>query len=403
MTDTKGENESTPLVVSLCGTFLKPEMQSIYRQVTGLRRVHTVVFTQSLENEELFPFSPVVTLMKLQRPRIKGNFLFRFWYKHVVKQWPPPRPITKEPEPFYPYDLVDKLKEWQPQLVHVYYGHKAVHYYEMLAAWGGPFVVSFHGVDVSKFLDLKGYRETLQTVFREAKLVMGRSHSLLERLKELGCPPKKLRLNSTPIPLDHLQATVRTPPEDGEWHLVQACRLIPKKGILTTLKALAIVKQMHPNFRYILCGDGPMKEKILQKAAELGLAENVILRGWMNQEGLMEEYAQAHIFLHASETTKEADQEGIPNSMLEAMATGLPVVATLHGGIPEAVTHGHDGLLAPERRPEELASLLLRVMNDPVELQTLSANAAASVRKNFGAEAQVHALEEIYLEAMATH
>jgi len=404
MSDTQDSSEAhKPLVMSLCGTFLKPEMQSIYRQVKGLSRVETVVCTQSLENVPLFPFSPVVVLKKLARPRLKGNFILRFWYKHVIKQWPPPRAIHREPAPYYPYDLVTQLQKLQPELVHVYYGHKAVAYLDMLLAWGGPFVVSFHGVDVSKFLDKPGYMEQLQSVFHHARLVMGRSHSLLARLKELGCPREKLRLNHTPIPLDHLEPTVRTAPANDEWRFVQACRLIQKKGILTTLAALAIVKKAHPRLRYILCGEGPMKEKIQQKAAQLGISENVEFRGWMHQEALAREYATAHVFLHASETTKEADQEGIPNSMLEAMATGLPVVATLHGGIPEAVTHGFDGLLAPERSPEELAALLLKIMDGPGELERLSANAAASVRQNFGSEAQVSAMEDIYLEAMAIH
>jgi colanic acid/amylovoran biosynthesis glycosyltransferase len=401
MSDSCSKDQAKPLVISLCGTFLKPEMQSIYRQVTGLRRLRTAVFTQSLENPEMFPFPKVVTLQKQKRPRPRGNFILRFWFKHVLKVWPPPRPIHRPALPHEPYNLVKQLKHFQPDLVHVYYGHKAVHYLEMLQSWGGPYVVSFHGVDVSKFLDRKGYKEKLQTVFKEAKLVMGRSESLLKRLKELGCPEHKLRLNRTPVPLTHLEADLRTPPLDDQWRLVQACRLIPKKGILTLLDALAQVRLVHPKLRYILCGDGPMRSKILHYASDRGLLQNIELRGWLDQATLMEEYRKAHLFLHPSETTKEADQEGIPNSMLEAMATGLPVVATRHGGIPEAVTHGHDGLLAPERSADELARLLLRVMSDPEELKRLSANAAASVRANFGSEAQVAALEDIYLEAIS--
>lgn len=396
----RADDASKPLVISLCGTFLKPEMQSIYRQVTGFTRVDTKVYTQSWENSDIFPFEPVVTLNKVPRPRPKGNFIKRFWYKHVIKQWPPPRPIEREVKPYYPYDLVTRLQEDKPQLVHVYYGHKAVHYLEMLQAWGGRFVVSFHGVDVSKFIDRKGYMDKLQTVFREATLIMARSESLIERLKYLGCPESKLRLNRTPIPMEHLQAQVREAPADGQWRLVQACRLIPKKGIITTLKALSIVKETHPQLRYVLCGDGPMKEKIISKAKELGLHDNVELLGWLDQAQLLEQYRIAHLFLHPSETTKEADQEGIPNSMLEAMASGLAVVATNHGGIPEAVTHGRDGLLAPERSPKELAGLLLSIMNNPATLNRLSQRAAASARENFGSEAQVAALEDVYLEAM---
>ncbi len=394
------ENASRPHIISLCGTFLKPEMQSIYRQVTGFQRVRTTVYTQSHENAEMFPFEPVVKLTKIVRPRLKGNFILRFWFKYIVKQWPPPMVINKEVKPYYPYDLVDLLRRDQPALVHVYYGHKAVHFLEMLQAWGGPFVVSFHGVDVSKFIDDEGYADKLKTVFAEAKLVMARSHSLLDRLVELGCPAEKLRMNRTPIPLEHLQPTAREAPSDGQWRLVQACRLIQKKGILTTLKALAIVKQKYPGVRYLIGGDGPLRDKIKETVEKLGLHDHVELLGWLDQAQLLTEYQSAHLFLHPSETTKESDQEGIPNSMLEAMATGLPIVATQHGGIPEAVTSGYDGLLVPERSPEQLAAALLSLMADASELKRMSVNAATSVRANFGAMVQVAALEDVYLEAI---
>lgn len=395
--------DSLPHVISLCGTFLKPEMQSIYRQVTGLKRVRTTVYTQSHENAEMFPFEPVVTLKKLARPRLKGNFLLRFWFKHVIKSWPPPFPINKEVSPYYPYDLVDLLKTDNPDLVHVYYGHKAVHYLDMLEAWGGPFVVSFHGVDVSKFLDQPEYVTKLKTVFKKASLVMARSQSLLDRLEELGCPADKLRMNHTPIPLEHLQAAVRQPPTGGQWRLVQACRLIQKKGILTTLKALAIVKEKYPRVRYVLCGEGPLKPKIEETVHKLGLEDNVEMLGWLDQQQLLEQYNIAQMFLHPSQKTKEEDQEGIPNSMLEAMATGLPVVATMHGGIPEAVHSGEDGLLVPEKSPEQLAEAMLKLMGDASELARLSRNAATSVRDNFGSETQVAAMEDVYLSAICLH
>lgn len=396
----RAEDEK-PLVASICGTFLKPEMQSIYRQVVGLQRTRTLVYTQSHENAEMFPFEPVVKLTKLVRPRLRGNFILRFWYKHVIKKWPPPFPINKEVAPYYPYDLVTLLKRDKPALAHVYYGHKAVHYLEMLQAWGGPWVVSFHGVDVSKFLDVEGYAEKLRTVFSEAKLVMARSRSLLDRLEELGCPPAKLRMNRTPIPMGHLTAAVRQVPANGEWRLVQACRLIQKKGILTTLKALATVRKSFPKVRYVLCGDGPLREKIAETARRLGVQDHVDLLGWLNQEEIQREFQQAHLFLHPSEKTKAEDQEGVPNSMLEAMASGLPVVATLHGGIPEAVTSGSDGMLVPEKRPDDLARAIMDLMGDPTALSRCSTNAARSVREKFSSETQIAALEDIYFEAIA--
>lgn len=393
--------DTRPHVISLCGTYLKAEMQSIYRQIIGLLRVRTTVYAQWVENAEMFPFEPLVRLTKLHH-RPKGNFILRFWYKYIIRQWPPPVQINKYIGPCYPWDIVDQLKLHQPNLVHAYYGHKAITYLPMLREWGGPWVVSFHGVDVSTKLHEKGEESTgtLQEVFQEAELVMARSESLLLRLKELGCPADKLRLNRTPIPMQHLQASVRTPPPDGEWRIVQACRLIPKKGILTAIKAMEQVLSVWPKAQFRICGTGPQEMKLREAIEQRGLGDRVLLLGWLSQEQLLAEYERAHLFLHPSEVTKDSDQEGIPNSMLEAMATGLPVVATQHGGIPEAVTHGEDGLLVPEKSPDALAAALLALLNDPQTLASLSQRAAASVRERFEAARQVHALEDVYLEAI---
>jgi colanic acid/amylovoran biosynthesis glycosyltransferase len=394
--------DSRPHLVSLCGTYLKPEMQSIYRQLTGLTRVRNTVYVQWLENEAQFPYEPLVKLRKLHhRPR--GNFLKRFYYKYIVRQWPPPVEINKFIGPCHPWDMVEQLQKDKPDIVHAYYGHKAVTYLGMLKEWGGPWVVSFHGVDVARDVDDPEHLKGLRTVFSEAELVMARSDSLLKRLEELGCPREKLRLNRTPIPLDHLKPSVRMPPQDGQWRIVQACRLIAKKGILTAIKAMQTVVKQYPEARYLICGTGPQEEKLRAAITSAGLEKNVQLLGWLSQEQLLAEYEKAHLFLHPSELTKDSDQEGIPNSMLEAMATGLPVVATLHGGIPEAVTDVKEGLLVPERSPDELAKALLTLMNSPEQLAECSQTAASSVREHFGAASQIASMEDVYLEAIARH
>ncbi len=392
--------DEAPFVVSLCGTYLKKEMQSIYRQITGLKRYRTAVFAEKLSNLDIFPFDPVIEMDRRDRPRPRGNFILRFWYKHVVKQWPPPRPIVKEVVNFHPYNLLELLREHRPDVVHVYYGHKAVKHIWMLMEAGIPFVISFHGVDVVKFIDEKFYLEKLRIAFNEAEIVMARSHSLLDRLRDLGCPEEKLRLNRTPIPMDGIEPFVRKPPENGQWRLIQACRLIPKKGIFTVLDALPKVLRKYPSLKYWLAGIGPSREEIAEAVRVRGLSENVEMLGWLEQGKLRKKYDESHIFLHPSQLTQEQDQEGVPNSMLEAMAGGLPVVATYHGGIPEAVTSGEDGLLVPERSPDELADALLKMMEEPELLEACSRRAAVSSRENFGFDTQIENLESLYDEAV---
>ena len=123
----------------------------------------------------------------------------------------------------------------------------------------------------------------------------------------------------------------------------------------------------------------------------------VSFTGFISQDQLRDSYYASHIFLHPSETGPDGNQEGIPNSMLEAMATGLPVFATDHGGIPEAIENGMSGILVPERDFEALSEALRQAATDPDLVARLARKGAEVVAQKFDQQNQVRRLEEIYL------
>lgn len=386
-----------PLVISVCGTFLKPEMLSVYRQVTGLTRWRTEVVCEERINADKFPFSPL-TVMKKNKFRPRGNFLRRFWLKHVLKKW---NPVQILPPPgWHSHNLAPLLSKSDAKLLHVYYGHKAAKFLPMIQAWGGPLIVSFHGVDATDGAYKDEYAHALPEVFATAKLVLARSQSLLDRVREMGCPPEKLRLNRTPIPLEGIVRRVRTAPADGSWIALQACRLIPKKGLLTAIEAFAVFVKKYPSAQFWIAGEGPQRKALEEKIFSLELESNVKLLGWVSSEELYRKIDAAHLFLHPSEMTSSGDREGVPNAMLEAMAAGLPVVATNHGGIPEAVTHGEDGLLVSEKSPAELAAALLEISSDFQRYEEFSRKAAANIERLYGLSQSLAALEAAYDEAV---
>jgi colanic acid/amylovoran biosynthesis glycosyltransferase len=216
----------------------------------------------------------------------------------------------------------------------------------------------------------------------------------------LGCAEEKIRLNRTGIPLDGFPVVERAAPIDGAWHFVQACRLIPKKGLPTALRAFQIVSKRFPRARFTIAGAGPMQGELERLAAELNLSERVQFTGFLNQAGLRELYEQAHVFLHPSELAPDANQEGVPNSMLEAMASGLPVVVTRHGGIPEAVENEGQGLLVPEKQPAALAEAICRLCGDTGLWSRLGKSAAQRVAEEFTQARQIERLEAAYFEAV---
>jgi colanic acid/amylovoran biosynthesis glycosyltransferase len=140
------------------------------------------------------------------------------------------------------------------------------------------------------------------------------------------------------------------------------------------------------------------RQELEKLAGEMELADAVQFAGFLSQPQLASLYARAHLFLHPSEMTADQNQEGVPNSMLEAMATGLPVLATLHGGIPEAVSHGKTGLLVAEKDHEALFQAMISLSDSPERFMAFGRAAAESVREEFSQSRAIDKLEDCYDE-----
>jgi colanic acid/amylovoran biosynthesis glycosyltransferase len=377
-----------PLVASFCTFFLKPEMLHIYRQLTGLKTFETFVITKHRQNADRFPFDDVEPLVTPRRHVLRRGYL---------------KYITRKPALIYrgEYDAIRRiLIRRDPDLIHVYFGNTGVHLLPLLSKWDRAWLVSFHGMDVQRRPKEKGYDRKLAEVLQLAPLVLVRSQSLADRLHDLGCSPDKIRLNRTGIPLQNFPWVERPVPVDGQWQLVQACRLVEKKGLLTTLGTFRRLIANYPKARLVIAGEGPMKDALVRRIDQLSLGNQVTLTGFLNQDDLRRVYAESHIFIHPSELAPDSNQEGIPNSMLEAMASGLPVVATRHGGIPEAVQEGLDGLLVPERDESALHEALLKLTSQPDLWRQMGKQASRSVAQNFEQGQQIVRLEAAYAEAV---
>jgi glycosyltransferase involved in cell wall biosynthesis len=363
-------------------------MLHIYRQITRLERVCPVVIAQKRENATRFPFEPVWIVPK----RLRHEFR-RFWFRKVRDR---PWQISRlELEA-----LLRILRQTEARLLHIYFGHIAVHLLPLIREWPKPTIVSFHGADVLVDMQKPAYREATQQMLGAVTLVLVRSESLRRALVDLGCDERKIAVQQTGIPLDEFPFRERTFPENGEWRFMQAGRLIEKKGFPVTLRAFANFQRQHPNAKLTIAGEGPLLSDLKNLARELKIDQGVSFIGFVSQEQLRALYYGSHIFLHPSETGSDGNQEGVPNSMLEAMATGLPVFATRHGGIPEAVEDGVNGVLVPEHDVNALSVALLQIVRDRQLLTRLAGKGTEVVHAKFDLAAQARGLEDIYLRTI---
>jgi colanic acid/amylovoran biosynthesis glycosyltransferase len=380
-----------PVVASYCTTFLKPEMRHIYRQVAGLQRYDTFVMTRERMCEDRYPFEQLELI-----PRARKNFLKRFWLKYIMQK--PPVYYRGELQV-----LIKMLRRRPADLMHVYFGHTGVHLLPLILEWKHPTVVSFHGMDIQPRPKQVGYDEQMRELLQTIPLVLARSRSLFSALERWGCAPHKLRLNRTGIPLEDFPFVQRPMPADGAWRFVQACRLVAKKGLRTALRAFAQFRAKYALAKFVIAGEGTLREELEDLATELGVRDAVEFRGFLSQADLAKLFAESHVFVHPSEMTSDKNQEGVPNAMLEAMATGLPVLATNHGGIPEAVTHERHGLLVAEGDVDALFAAMCQLTADAEMCYLWGQAASRQVRDEFEQRKAIENLEGFYDEALAIY
>lgn len=170
-------------------------------------------------------------------------------------------------------------------------------------------------------------------------------------------------------------------------------RFAPVKDHATFLRAAAVVRRELPHARFLLVGDGPLKEEMSRLSRALGLKEHVHM--WESQSDIAAVFAALDVVVVSSR------YEGCCNVILEAMAMGKPVVATAVGGNPELVGHEQTGLLVPPADPMPLAEAIARLVRDPRRAHAMGQAARRRVEERFGLSRMVHQTQRLYDDVLA--
>lgn len=217
----------------------------------------------------------------------------------------------------------------------------------------------FHGYDASRLLREPAYRDRLTSLFDYCDVILTPSEHLRGRLISVGAPESSVTVHpyGVDIPLRNPNEVQRR-----EKIVIGVGRLVPKKAPDLLIRAFSVARQAVPDANMVLIGDGPLRRRCERIIEELGLSGAVTMRGSVGHEEVKTLLNHASVFAQHSLTAPDGDEEGLPVAILEAMASGLPVVSTVHSGIPEAVRHGVSGFVVPEGSAalmgQEIAQLL---------------------------------------------
>ncbi len=149
--------------------------------------------------------------------------------------------------------------------------------------------------------------------------------------------------------------------------IISVARLVEKKGLTYGIEAVGQLIKKIPQLKlkYYIIGDGVLKSQLESQIQQLNLENTVELLGWRKQQEVQQLMSQADVMLASSITSKNGDCEGIPVSLMEAMAQEIPVISTYHSGIGELVADGISGYLVPEKEVVAITAKLEHLVMHP--------------------------------------
>jgi colanic acid/amylovoran biosynthesis glycosyltransferase len=281
-----------------------------------------------------------------------------------------------------------KVKQSGPKLVHAHFASGGRTALPLARTMQVPLVVTFHGADVTVRGSKKG---TFQRLAEQASLFLCVSNFIRERAIEAGFPSHKLLVHS--IGIDRGLFSPSTSAEKPQGVLFVG-RLVEKKGCEYVLRAMRIVQQTHTECELTIIGDGPLRSSLETLAKDLKV--RCQFRSTQPETVVRDALRRAKIFCVPSVTAANGDSEGLGMVFAEAQAMGVPVVSTVHGGIPEVVMNGVTGLLTAERDYESLAGALSLLLGDEDLWDRLHQAALLRIELHFDLMKQTALLERIY-------
>ncbi len=278
-------------------------------------------------------------------------------------------------------------------VLHCHFGQRGI-YGAVLKEVGipGKLITSFYGGDLSSFIEEAG-KSIYKPLFEIGDFFLPLSKKFEKILLDLGCPPDKIKVLPLGIDLSKFKYIKR--PKHEKITLLTVGRLVEKKGHRYAIEAIR--KSVHlKKIEYLIAGDGPMRPELEKLTKKLGISANVEFLGVTNPDLIPKLYKKSDIFILPSHISSRGDTEGTPMVLMEAQATGLPIISTIHSSIPEVVLDKKTGFLVEEKDSEALAKKIDLFIENGALRERMGKLGRVFIRENYDKQILIKRLMEIY-------
>jgi colanic acid/amylovoran biosynthesis glycosyltransferase len=283
------------------------------------------------------------------------------------------------------------FQQHQVDVILAEYGFNGADITPIAKTLGIPLVVHFHGHDAHREPDLMPYRERYQRMFDYAHSLVSVSHFMTETLIRMGADPEKIAYN----PYGAREYFFDVQPDYSSKTLLSLGRFTDIKAPYLTLMAFRQALSVVPDSKLVMIGDGPLLETCRSLARTWGIEAAVTFTGALTHDAALPFLCRACAFVQHSVTTNYGDAEGMPNSILEAGAAGLPVVSTRHAGIATAVLEGQTGFLVDELDVDGMADRMRQLLQDPQLCQAQGRAARRHISENYNIDQHIDRLQNL--------
>lgn len=290
------------------------------------------------------------------------------------------------------------LERGEFEVIHSHFGHIGLDVARLKAVGliRAPTITTFHGADATvKYSGSENFHR-YDDLFQTTDLCTVNSCFIMNILRDHGAEENKLIKLQNGVIISKFPYVKKTRGKDEPFRLLTISRLVEFKGTEFAIRAVAKLLDKWPDIRYLIVGDGPLKNSLAELVEASGAGKNIEFLGRKNHNEIIDLYARCHVFLLPSIVGDDGHAEGQGVVLLEAQASGLPVIATNTGGIPENIIHGKTGFLVPERDPAALAEKIEYLLKNEDKLQELGGAGRKHIEQNYDMDKMNDNLVELY-------